>query len=124
MLAESDSLFLTPNQMAAVRRADSVFPSRVRALYIPLGLYLPQFADGVATKAALDSVNATQKSHWTIFWEQPEVADSLINATQRELIPMLKSMLATPKKEREHSQWIFGYPIRFRDDPKELRPVR
>jgi hypothetical protein len=35
-----------------------------------------------------------------------------------DLLPFFKSMLATPKKEREHSQWSFGHPIPFADKPK------
>jgi hypothetical protein len=40
LLAESDSLFLSAGQVAALRRADSLFSARVRALYVPLGQYL------------------------------------------------------------------------------------
>ena len=116
MLEESDSLFLSNAQIAALRRADSVFSARVRAVYVPLGQYLSQFADGVATKAALDSANASSKQYWKIFWEQPEIADSIVTPTQRELMPMLKSILITPQKDREHSQWQFGHPVKFKDE--------
>jgi hypothetical protein len=123
MLAESDSLFLSQQQIAALRRTDSVFTARVRAIYVPLGRYLAQFETGVATKAALDSVNATQKAYWKIFWVQPEIVDSIITPTQRELMPMLKGMLSTPMKDREHSQWQFGRPVKFADRQKPAAPV-
>lgn len=119
MISESDSLFLTNPQIAALRRADSVFSARVRAIYVPLGQYLSQFSDGIATKAALDSVNASSKLYWKVFWLQPEIADSIVTPTQRELMPMLKNILMTPQKDREHSQWQFGWPVKFRD---EVRP--
>jgi hypothetical protein len=114
MLAESDSLFLTAPQIAALRRADSAYSEKVRAIYVPLGRYLATLTDGVAGKAALDSVQAAQKAYWKVFWVQPEIADSAITPTQRELLPMLKTMVAIPMKDRENSQWMFGYPVRFR----------
>lgn len=120
MLSESDSLFLTNPQIVALRRADSVFSARVREIYVPLGQYLSQFSDGVATKAALDSVNASTKLYWKAFWQQPEIADSIVTPTQRELMPMLKSILMTPQKDREHSQWMFGWPVKLKD---EVRPA-
>lgn len=118
MLEESDSLFLSRAQVIALRRADSTYSARVRAVFVPLGVYLSQFADGVATKAALDSANASEKLYQKIFWEQPEIADSIVTPTQRELMPMLKGMLSIPKKEREHNQWQFGRPVKLRDEKR------
>ena len=45
-----------------------------------------------------------------------EAADSVITPTQRELFPMLRNMVATPQRDRENSQWQFGYPVPL--DPK------
>jgi hypothetical protein len=67
-------------------------------------------------------VQATQKAYWKIFWQQPEVADSLITPSQRELLPMFKSMIATPSKDRENSQWQFGHPVTFADKPRAKAP--
>jgi hypothetical protein len=117
LIAEADSLFLSAAQVTALKRADSVYSSRVRAVYFPLGEYLAQ-GQGGAGKAELDSVQATQKAYWKIFWQQPEVADSIVTPSQRELVPMFKSMLATPKESREHSQWQFGRPVTVADKPK------
>jgi len=117
LMAESDSLFLSASQMAALRRADSVFSARVRAIYKPLGEFLAK-GQGGAGKAELDSVQATQKTYWKIFWEQPEVADSIVTPAQRELIPLFKSMLAVPKPQRENSQYQFGRPVTLVDRPR------
>ncbi|MEP6495892.1 MAG: carboxypeptidase-like regulatory domain-containing protein [bacterium] len=117
LLEEADSLFLTGPQVVALRRADSVYSARVRAVYVPLGQFLSQ-GQGGAGKAELDSVQATQKAYWKIFWQQPEIADSIVNPSQRELMPMFKSMAATPLKDREHSQWQFGRPVTFADTPR------
>jgi hypothetical protein len=117
LLVESDSLFLTNPQIAALKRADSVYSARVRALYVPLGEFLSR-ANGGAGKAELDSAQATQKAYWVVFWEQPEIADSIITPTQRELMPMLRGMLGVPKEERKHSQWQFEHPVTFADKPR------
>lgn len=119
LLAESDSLLLTPRQAAALRALDSTYKAQVRAIYVPLGQYLSQFGEGQATKAALDSVENASKAYWKVFWAQPEKADSVISPTQRELMPMLIGMLGVPQKDREHSQWQFGYAVPLVDTKKK-----
>jgi hypothetical protein len=116
LLSESDSLFLSASQMTALRRADSVYSARVRAVYVPLGQFLSK-GNGGAGKAELDSVQVTQKAYWKIFWEQPEIADSIITPVQRELIPLMKNLLSVPKENREHSQFYFGRPVTLVDTP-------
>lgn len=118
LLENSDSLFLTKPQIAALQRDDSIYSVRVRAIYIPLGNFLAAHGNSDPGKAELDSVQNTQKAYWKIFWEQPEIADSSITPSQRELMPMFKSMLAVPMKDREHSQWQFGNPVTFADKPR------
>ena len=118
LIDNSDSVFLSKAQVAALHQADSVYSARVRAIFIPLGEFLAQ-QDGAAGKVQLDSTKATQKTYWKIFWEQPEIAGAIITASQRELLPMFKSMAATPMKDREHSQWQFGYPVQFSDKPRK-----
>jgi hypothetical protein len=112
---------LSAAQMTALRRADSTYSSRVRAIYVPLGQFLAQ-GHGGAGKAELDSVQATQKLYWKIFWEQPEVADSIVTPSQRELIPLFKAMLGVPKEQREHSQYMFGRPVTLVDRPRAGQP--
>lgn len=121
LLEESDSLFLSASQIAHLRSADSAFSAQVRALYVPLGQYLAE-GQGGAGKAELDSVLTTQKAYWKVFWRQPEIADSIITVSQRELLPMFKNMLAIPQKDRENSQWQFGRPVTFADKPRPTRP--
>jgi hypothetical protein len=116
LIAEQDSLFLTKAQVAALRKADSVFSAQVRAVYGPLGDLLAK-GQGDASKASVDSASAAHKRYWKIFWQQPEIAAEIVNPTQRDLMPMFKAMLATPMKEREFSQWQFGYPVQFVDKP-------
>jgi hypothetical protein len=123
LLQESDSLFLIPGQIAALRRADSAYSAQVRAIYIPLGQYLSQFKEGEAPKEALDSTQAATKRYWKVFWKQPEIADSLITTLQKELMPMLKSMVQVPTKDREHSQWYFGNPVKFSDAAPPDKPT-
>jgi hypothetical protein len=117
LLENSDSLFLTRPQIAALQHDDSAYSVRVREIYTSLGNFLAG-SDGKAGKAEMDSVKKTQKAYWKIFWEQPEIADSAITPSQRELFPMLKGMLSIPSQDREHSQWQFGSPVTFTDKPK------
>jgi hypothetical protein len=117
LLSEADSLFLSAAQIAALKRADSVFSTQVRAVYAPLGRFLAEGSGG-AGKAALDSAQATQKEYWRIFWLQPEIADSIVTPAQKDLMPMLKAMAATPQQDRAHSQWQFGWPIQLVDKKK------
>ena len=116
MLEQTDSLFLSRAQVAALQRADSAFSAQVRALYVPLGEFLAQ-GQGGAGKAELDSVQATQKAYWKIFWEQPEIADSIVTPSQKELSPDAERHGERPKKDREHSQWQFGHPVAYSDRP-------
>jgi hypothetical protein len=117
LLEQTDSLFLTRAQVAGLQKADSVYSERVRTIYIPLGEFLAR-GQGSAGKAELDSAKATEKIYWKIFWEQPEIAGSTVTPAQRELMPMFKTMLGIPMKEREHSQWSFGHPVTLADKPK------
>jgi hypothetical protein len=110
LVAQSDSLLLTRAQVAALQHADSVYSARVRAVYEPLGTFLAN-SHGAAGPAQLDSVQATEKSYWKVFWEQPEIADSIVTPVQRELVPFLKSMLKLTAKEREGSRYYVGYPV-------------
>ena len=116
LLAESDSLLLTRAQVTALKQADSVFSERAREVYRQLGEFLAR-GNGAAGKAELDSANVSKKAYWRIFWEQPEIADSIVTATQKELYPMLRHMLNTSKKDRENSQWQFGHPVKLVDAP-------
>jgi hypothetical protein len=111
ILAESDSLFVTPSQTVELKRADSVFTARVREIFTPLGDFLANEPQGSAGKAALDTVAATQKKYWKSFWAQPEIASEILTPLQRELLPMIKSLLAVRQKDRESSQFYFGYPV-------------
>jgi hypothetical protein len=121
LLEQSDSLFLSKSQVAALQSADSAFSAQVRAIYIPLGEFLSR-GHGEAGKAELDSAKATEKLYWKIFWVQPEIAGAIVTPSQRELMPMFKSMLGIPMKDREHSQWMFGHSVNFADKPKTSSP--
>jgi len=120
LIEQSDSLFLSKAQVAALSAADSTFSRRVRELYAPLGEFLAR-GKGGAGKAELDSVRATQKTYWKVFWEQPEIAATIVTPSQRELIPIFKAMLGIPMKNREHAQFSFGSPVTLGGKPKEAK---
>jgi hypothetical protein len=117
LIEESDSLFLSKAQVKALENADSSYSARVRELYVPLGEFLAR-GQGGAGKAELDSVQATQRKYWKTFWEQPEIAGAIVTPSQRELMPLLKSMLGIPTSNREHAQFNFGGPVTFAEKPK------
>jgi hypothetical protein len=121
LIEMSDSIFLSKTQVAALEGADSVFSARVRELYVPMGEFLAR-GQGEAGKVELDSVQATQKSYWKVFWEQPEIAGDILTPVQRDLLPFFKNIIATTKKDREHSQWSFGHPVKLADRPKVPAP--
>jgi hypothetical protein len=116
ILEQSDSLFLSARQIGALKAADSAFADRVRTVYGELGALLAK-GNGAAGKAEFDSMQTVKKAYWKIFWEQPEIADSILTPAQKELFPMLGHMVAVPKKEREHSQWMFGSPVKMPAKP-------
>ncbi len=122
LLAQSDSLFLTPTQTIALRRADSVYSAAVLAIYEPLAEYLAQGAGG-AGKAELDSVTATQKEYWKVFWRQPEIADSIITPAQRQLMPIMLNLLSVPQQSRPFSQFRFGSPVTMPRRRPAVAPV-
>ena len=111
LLAESDSLFLDRAQIASLLAADSVFGTKVRAVYAPLGEFLAGQPNGLPGKAALDSANATDKLYWTLFWEEVDVAEPLITPLQKQLLPFIARMMAVNREERKDSRYQFGYPV-------------
>jgi hypothetical protein len=117
LIEQSDSLFLSKAQVKALESADSSYSTRVLELYVPLGEFLAR-GQGGAGKAELDSVQATQKKYWKIFWEQPEIAAAIVTPSQRELMPMFKAMLGIPTKNREQAQFMFGNPVTFAERPR------
>jgi len=110
LIYQSDSLLLTRAQVAALQRADSDYSARVRAVYAPLGEFLAS-SRGAAGPAQLDSVQSAEKRYGKVFWEQPEIADSIITPVQRELVPFLKDMLKLTAAQREGSRYSMGFPV-------------
>ena len=111
LLSESDSLFLSSAQIAALLRADSAYSAAVRSIYVPLGTFLATQPGGAVGKVALDSVTAATKRFWPLFWDQADTANTIITAQQKELLPFIKNMTATTKEDRKDSQWYFGHPV-------------
>ena len=121
LIENSDSLFLTKPQIALLQHDDSVYSAEVRGIYKPLGDFLSSGQGRDPGKAEMDSVKKTQAAYWKTFWKQPEIADSAITRTQRELMPMLAEMLDIPQSDRVHSQWMFGSAVTLEDKPKAAK---
>ncbi len=111
LLAESDSLFLTREQIGKLLSADSAYSDKVRGLYKPLAGFLAADESGIAGKAALDSVKATTKLYWPLFWEQVDIVADIVQPQQRELLPFLDNISRVTKEQRKNTQWSFGFPV-------------
>jgi hypothetical protein len=122
LMAESDSLFLSGAQYDRLRVADSIYSAEVRAVFLPLGEFLAATGGRTPGKMEIDSVQASLKAYWSIFWRQPEIADSLITPSQRALVPMLQNMLGFPQRDRPNSRWMFGYPVSMQVNATPPRP--
>lgn len=109
LLSHSDSLFLSREQMERFRVADSVYSVDVRAVYRPLGDYLANLPSAEPGKAQLDSVTATERAYWRVFWGQVPIADAILTPMQRALMPTFSRMVETPEHERnETRRYRFG----------------
>lgn len=113
LLAESDSLFLSKDQINALLLADSVYSAQVRDIYMPLGRFLATQPEGTAGKIALDSVTAATKKYWPLFWAQADSVNKIVTVQQKALLPMLGNITAITPEDRKKSQWYFGYPVPF-----------
>jgi hypothetical protein len=111
LLAESDSLFLTKDQINQLLKADSVYSARIRGLYVPLAQFLASQPGGAAGKASLDTVQVTTKLYWPIFWEQVDLIQPILQPQQRQLVPFVDNISRVTAEQRKNSQWQFGYPV-------------
>ena len=111
LLAESDSIFLTAPQIAALITADSAYTARVREMYKGLGQFLANRPEGAVGKVELDSVTAATKRYWPLFWEQADIAETILTPQQKELLPFIRNLMQVTKEERKDSQWMFGFPV-------------
>lgn len=108
LVSEGDTLLLTPPQVAQLQQLDSVFSADVRAMYRQLAEYLAAQPEGVASKAAVDSVSAVNTNYWAYFWKQPELAAAVLNSQQIDVFGLLKDMLTIPLPQRKGQQHLFG----------------
>lgn len=123
LLGMSDSLFLNASQIERLERSDSVYSTRVRDIYRPLSEFLAAGA-GSAGKSQLDSAAVIDTAYWKIFWEQPEVVDSILTPLQKDLVPMVKGWLDTPAAIRLRNRHFFGSPVTLVDRPRPRRAPR
>jgi hypothetical protein len=77
----------------------------------------------VAGKAALDSVQATTKLYWPLFWEQVDIVQPIVQPQQRELLPLLVNISGVTKEQRKNSQWQFGFPVPLRHNKPRIGGV-
>jgi hypothetical protein len=113
LIANSDSLFLTRQQIASLQRADSVYSDQVRGIYRDLAEYLSARNGRDPGKAELARSKDADRAYWRVFWAQPDSVAPIISLTQRELLPSLKAVIELPKESRNGAETSFGYPVTF-----------
>ncbi len=118
LLYQSDSLFLTRGQIVALENHDSVYIERARAVYRPLANMLAAGHARDPGQAEMESVTKAKAAYQDLFWEQPEIAASVLSPMQREMVTELKNMLAISKERRKHYSVGFGFPVSAGDKPK------
>jgi len=77
----------------------------------PLAQFLANQPGSVAGKASLDTVQATTKLYWPIFWEQVDLIQPILQPQQRALVPFVDNISRVTAEQRKNSQWQFGYPV-------------
>lgn len=121
VVAEGDSLFLRPDQIATLRQRDSVFAEGVRAIYRPLAEYLVNVPGGRASAEALAKAKDAKDAYWALFWKQPEIAAELLDSQQIELMSLLKDMLTIPQGKRKGHQFFFGSEVTLKHTVAQVR---
>lgn len=111
LLAESDSLFLSKDQIERLIHADSIFSERVRELFVPLGEFLAKEPEGKVSQAALDSVADVTKRYMPLAWEQVDTASAVLSTQQAELSSYLFMLASRSPEQRKTMQWLVGYPV-------------
>ena len=113
LLAQSDSLLLTAEQIAALQRADEVYADSVRSLFTGLGRHLASNRQK-ASAADLEAAAAAQRRYRQLFWRQPAVAVEILTPLQRQLMPFLGALVLAPPRAREEEDVSVGYPVSLR----------
>lgn len=123
ILAESDSLLLTAPQIATLRRADSAFAAGVLAIYRPLGEELARPEHRVPGREMTARASRAAEAYSRLFWEQVPVAADVLTPIQRQLFPLLGTLLGVRPEDRLSSRWTFGYPVTVPKPASGATPV-
>jgi hypothetical protein len=121
LVYEADSLFLRPDQIAKLQQLDSTFAEQVRAIYRPLAEYLVTVPGGRASAEALAKAKSTQDAYWEAFWKQPEIAATVLDSRQIDLMPLLKDMMTVPQGNRKTNRYFFGSNVTLKHTVAQVR---
>ena len=116
LMAESDSLFLSAAQMAALRRADSVY-SRGSGRFTSRSASSCRGAKAAQARRSWTAWSRRRKSYWKIFWQQPEIADSHHHAGAAGADSADEESVERAAENRKGSQFFFGRPVTLVDTP-------
>ncbi|MBL0940609.1 MAG: carboxypeptidase regulatory-like domain-containing protein [Gemmatimonadaceae bacterium] len=111
LLAFSDTLFLTRDQIDRLRTADSVFQQEARALYHPLAARLSALQRPFDVAAALSDIRATEFAYQRRFWAQQDPVRQILTPMQLDVMPQIIKMIMayqpTPDPQR-WPRWFFA----------------
>lgn len=110
VLADADSLLLTPDQVRRLEAIDARYAPEVRAIFRPLGAYLAN-GSGRAGRAELDSAERTVRAYRMLSWSHVDEVASVLTPLQLELFPFMSDLLRLRREDRPESSWNFGYPV-------------
>lgn len=99
ILLESDSLLLTRDQVAALRRADTLYRARIDSVWRPLAHYLANLGDRYDAAAALRRANAASDSAWAVTHAERPTVRRILTPLQWQLAPGMAKSLLDPKSK-------------------------
>ncbi len=105
LLAFSDTLFLTRDQIERLQAADSTFQREARALFRPLAERLAVLPSDHDRAAVLADVRAVELAYQRRFWAQREVVRTLLTPLQASVMPEILKMIMAYTMDADPARW-------------------
>jgi hypothetical protein len=93
LLELTDSLLLTKAQVAALQAANVVYMARRDSAWLALGKDLSTFDDRYEVRAGLARQATATESVWQLAYDEAKKLDTMLNATQLQMLPWPSSYL-------------------------------
>jgi hypothetical protein len=103
VLSNSDSLFLTRQQIAGLQHNDSTYLAQVRAIYMPMARTLAAGKTRNPGEGELKLVKQATSKAGELYTDQMFVVDSIITPLQRSMLPIVNMMLTGAAASRSRA---------------------